>query len=346
MKRQILILYTGGTIGMTSSAQGYVPDDGFEALLKAQLDTRPADQLPDYQLLGFEQLIDSANLTTDDWSKIGQTLLDNWNEYDGFIVLHGTDTMAYTASALSFILQGMDKPVIVTGSQVPLSELRNDALDNLVTSMMLAGNYKIPEVCVYFNGRLLRGNRSKKTKSTGFDAFDSPNFPWLGEVGINIGLRQELILPPEKPEFELPVYQPDAVVMVQTYPGIPARIIDSLIDTEEVRALILQSYGVGNPPDKNQALIASLEKAAGRGIVVVNLSQCYQGSVYQGAYATGATLNRLGVVPGADLTLEASFAKLHHLIGLGYDAERIRQLITTPLAGECSVADQYSFACA
>lgn len=337
MKRQILILYTGGTIGMKSSEQGYVPDDGFEALLDAQLSTRATDQLPDYQLLKFDQLIDSANLTTDDWINIGQTIMSNWSTFDGFIVLHGTDTMAYTASALSFILQGMDKPVIVTGSQIPLSELRNDALDNLVTSMLLAANFKIPEVCIYFKGRLLRGNRSKKTRSTGFDAFDSPNLPWLGEVGINIELQQNLMLPQGTPTFKMPQYEADAVVMVQIYPGIQAQVIDSLLASDKVKALILQSYGVGNPPDQNRALISSLEAATQRGIVVVNTTQCYQGSVYQGAYATGAKLNGIGVVPGSDLTLEATFAKLHFLIGIGSSTETIRELIATPLCGECQI---------
>lgn len=320
---------------MKSSEQGYVPDDGFEALLGAQLSTRSTDRLPDYQLLEFDQLIDSANLTTDDWTNIGKTIIDSWHAFDGFIVLHGTDTMAYTASALSFILQGMDKPVIVTGSQIPLSELRNDALDNLVTSMILAANFKIPEVCIYFNGRLLRGNRSKKTNTTGLNAFDSPNLPWLGEVGINIELQHNLLLSQGTPAFTMPRYEAEAVAIVQIYPGIQTQVIDSLLASDKVKALILQSYGVGNPPDQNHALIASLEAASQRGIVVVNITQCYQGSVYQGAYATGATLNRIGVVPGSDLTLEATFAKLHYLIGIGSNAETLRELIATPLCGEC-----------
>ncbi|WP_299203045.1 asparaginase [uncultured Amphritea sp.] len=340
MKKHILILHTGGTIGMCSSAQGYVPDDGFKALLSTRLQLQQSaastHPLPDYELIEFEQLIDSSNLMPADWSKIGQMLIERWNDYDGFIVLHGTDTMAYTASALSFILQGIDKPVIITGSQIPLSELRNDALDNLVTSLILAGNFAIPEVCIYFNGRLLRGNRSRKVKSSELNAFDSPNFAWLGQVGIHIELQYELLLKQGTPHFTLPQFNPDAVVMAQVYPGISARVIDALLDSDQVRALILQSYGVGNPPDKNQALIASLERASDRGVVILNTTQCYQGSVYQGAYATGETLNRIGVIPGSDLTLEAAFTKLHFLIANGCDPFYIRENITRPLCGECS----------
>ncbi len=340
MKRRILILHTGGTIGMCSSAQGYVPDKGFAALLSRRLPPQQSlastHPLPEYELIEFAQLIDSSNLMPADWRQIGQMLIERWSDYDGFIVLHGTDTMAYTASALSFMLQGMDKPVIITGSQIPLTELRNDTLDNLVTSLILAGNFTIPEVCIYFNGRLLRGNRSRKVKSTELDAFDSPNFAWLGQVGIQIKLEHALLLEQGKPQFTLPQFNPDAVVMAQVYPGISARVIDALLDSDQVRALILQSYGVGNPPDKNQALITSLEQASDRGIVLLNTTQCYQGSVYQGAYATGETLNRIGVVAGSDLTLEAAFAKLHYLIASGYDPLYIRENITRPLCGECS----------
>ena len=339
MKRRILILHTGGTIGMRSSAQGYVPDEHFAALLNARLQLQhKADAthpLPDYELVELEQLIDSSNLMPAHWGQIGQILMERWHNYDGFIVLHGTDTMAYTASALSFILQGIDKPVIVTGSQIPLSELRNDALDNLVTSLMLAGNFAIPEVCIYFNGRLLRGNRSSKVKSTALDAFDSPNFAWLGQVGIHIELQQALLLKPGLAQFTLPAFNAEAVVMTPIYPGIPARVIDALLDSDQVRALILQSYGVGNPPDQNKALIASLARGSDRGVVILNTSQCHQGSVYQGAYATGETLNQIGVVPGSDLTLEAAFTKLHFLIASGGDATCIREHITQPRCGEC-----------
>ncbi|WP_428243053.1 asparaginase [Gynuella sp.] len=337
MKRRILILHTGGTIGMQNSPQGYVPATGFADLVALQLQARAVEELPAYDLVEFEQLIDSSNLNPSDWMQIGRRITEHWQDYDGFIVLHGTDTMAYTASALSFILQGANKPVIVTGSQIPLTELRNDALDNLVTSMILAADERISEVCIYFNGRLLRGNRSTKVRSVGFDAFDSPNLDWLGEIGIHIQLRQNLLLPAGQPHFELPEFSAGAVVVAPMYPGIQARVIRDLIDHDDVRALIIQSYGVGNPPDGNRALIDELARAGEQGIVVVNISQCLQGGVYQGAYATGSALNQIGVVAGADLTLEAAFTKLHHLVAMGSDADSIRHLFAEALCGECTV---------
>ncbi|MEH6629078.1 MAG: asparaginase [Motiliproteus sp.] len=336
MKKRILILYTGGTIGMEPSEQGYVPVAGFDRLLQKLLRSRAAQQLPDYEVLEFDNLIDSANLVPADWTLIATKIEQHWADYDGFIVLHGTDTMAYTASALSFMLKGTDKPVILTGSQIPLAELRNDALDNLVTALFLAGNYPIPEVCIYFNGRLLRGNRSCKLKSMGFDAFDSPNFPWLGQVGIHIDLHENLLLEKSDPEFYIREFNPSAVCIMPIYPGIPARILDRVLDQHDVRGLILQSYGVGNPPDANQKFISTLEQASARGVVVLNITQCLQGPVNQGAYATGATLNRIGVVPGSDLTLEAAFAKMHFLISQNLESDSIRSELQHSLCGESS----------
>ncbi|MBY4677715.1 asparaginase [Marinobacterium arenosum] len=336
MKRRILILYTGGTIGMQPSEQGYVPVTGFHELLQQQLHSKTSQQLPEFELLELDQLIDSANLVPQHWLQIAGLLQQHWQQYDGFIVLHGTDTMAYTASALSFMLQGLDKPVILTGSQIPLVELRNDALDNLITALLLAGNYQIPEVCIYFNGRLLRGNRSTKLKSTGFDAFDSPNFPWLGQVGIHIELHGNLLLEPGLRQFLLPAFDAEAVVMLQLYPGIPARVVDALLDSPKVKGLILQSYGVGNVPDANEALVDSLAKASDRGVVVLNITQCLQGRVSQGAYATGSVLNRIGVVAGQDLTPEAAFAKLHFLLASGLTPEQVREQLAQPLCGESS----------
>lgn len=334
MKKRVLIIYTGGTIGMKASSDGYVPMAGFDQLLQDSLNSRATTQLPDYEVLEFEQLIDSSNLQPANWSQIASEIMLRWADYDGFIVLHGTDTMAYTASALSFMLQGLNKPVIMTGSQIPLSELRNDALDNIVTALMLAGNYNIPEVCVYFNGRLLRGNRSYKMKASGFDAFDSPNFPWLGQVGIHIDLHENLLLEPGKPKFDIPEFNPQAVCVLPIYPGVSAHVVDALLDHDDVKGLILQSYGVGNPPDADQGFMNSLQQASERGIVVLNVSQCLQGQVNQGAYATGSALNRIGVVSGSDITLEAAFGKLHFLLSHHLPAEQVRTEMRRPFCGE------------
>ncbi|WP_165856137.1 asparaginase domain-containing protein [Marinobacter sp. JSM 1782161] len=337
MSRRVLVLYCGGTIGMVPSLEGYVPQAGFGDRVRAEL-AGVAGQLPDYDLFELDQLIDSANLTPQDWSGIAGMLLAHWAGYDGFVLLHGTDTMAYTAAALSYMLLGADKPVILTGSQIPLGQPRNDALDNLTSALMLAANPAIAEVCIYFRGKLLRGNRARKVNSTAFEAFDSPNAPPLGQLGIELTLRDDLLLAPGQPDFRVPTFDPAAVVMLGLYPGIPARLVEAALDDPRVRGLILVSYGVGNPPDGDEALMAALGRAIERGVIVVNLTQCQQGPVCQGAYATGATLNRLGVVPGYDLTPEAAFAKLHFLLALDWPSEEIRDVLPLPLCQECSLA--------
>ncbi|MBR9884454.1 MAG: asparaginase [Oceanospirillales bacterium] len=335
MMMKVLVIYTGGTIGMVPSDQGYVPVSGFHDRVLEQLGSA-ADQLPEYDLVELDRLIDSANVVPQDWCEIARTLERHWAQYDGFVVLHGTDTMAYTASALSFMLRGIDKPVILTGSQIPLAELRNDALDNLITSLMLAASGEIHEVCVYFNGRLLRGNRARKVRSTGFDAFDSPNCPWLGQVGIHIDLRHDLLLPAGTPDFCIPQLDPSAVVALSVFPGMPARLIESALDDPRVKGLVLHTYGVGNPPDADLALIGALEQACARGVAVLNVTQCHQGAVSQGAYATGATLNRIGVIPGSDLTPEAAFTKLHLLLAQDLFGEQLSDALSHPLCGECA----------
>lgn len=334
MKKNILIIYTGGTIGMQSSDSGYVPMPGFEALLQQNIGTRITAQLPNYDILEFEHLIDSSNLHPNHWTEIATTVEQHWQKYDGFIILHGTDTMAYTASALSFMLQGLNKPIILTGSQIPLSQLRNDAVDNLVTALILAGNYPIYEVCIYFNGRLLRGNRSYKLKSTGFDAFDSPNYPWLGQAGIHIELQSDLLLESGTPDFKLPYFDNEAVAVLPIYPGISEKVVTSLISNPHLKGLIIQSYGVGNPPDANKALMDAFETASKQGITILNLSQCLKGQVEQGSYASGSTLNQIGVIPGSDLTLEAAFAKLHFLISQQLNSNDIQIGLRTSICGE------------
>ncbi|UTW11647.1 asparaginase domain-containing protein [Marinobacterium rhizophilum] len=338
MSRRILVIYTGGTIGMQPSIDGYVPMPGFHDQLVSLLDSRACGQLPAYDLIEFEQLIDSANLTPDNWLQMAQALAQHWNDYAGFVLLHGTDTLAYSASALSFMLDGINKPVILTGSQIPLAQLRNDALDNLVTAMLLAANPAICEVCICFNGRLLRGNRSVKVSSSGFDAFDSPNFPWLGRVGIDFELQPQLLLAAGTPGFRLAPFDADAVAVLPLYPGIGAHIAEAILTGPGIRALVLQTYGAGNPPDANQALMQVLENASQRGITLLNITQCARGGVSQGTYATGATLNRIGVIPGSDLTLEAAFAKLHVLIANGISGDALHSALGQPLCGELTQA--------
>ncbi|MGB0466536.1 MAG: asparaginase domain-containing protein [Pontibacterium sp.] len=333
-KPRVLVIYTGGTIGMYPSPEGYVPVAGFEALLHKKLESSARDSLPAFDLIEFDRLIDSANLMPGDWTAIAESLICHYDDYDGFVVLHGTDTMAYTASALSFQLQGLNKPVIVTGSQIPLSQLRNDALDNLITALMIAGFYDVPEVCIYFNGRLLRGNRSRKVKATGLDAFDSPNFPWLGQVGIHFELHRSLIRNAGNPAFRALDYNPDAVVMLPIYPGLSASVADKIINNKQTGGVIIQSYGVGNLPDSNRDLMNVLEEAAGKGKVLVNLSSCFQGSVVQGAYACSSAQAGMGILSGGDMTPEAALCKLHTLLAAGSDHGQVVSLMQQNLCGE------------
>jgi len=335
-KKRILIVYTGGTIGMRRSPQGYEPVDGFADLLSKRLEGRTLTPLPDYDLIEFDKLIDSANVHPDDWSKIAKTILSHKDDYDGFVILHGTDTMAYTASALSFILLGLNKPVILTGAQIPLIELRNDAFSNVVTSLILAADYDLPEVCIYFNGRIMRGNRARKLKSAGFDAFDTPNLPWLGTVGINIDINEHMVLRKKTPDFHEKPFLPQAVAMMHLYPGMDGNMFRAMLEHDDLKALILMSYGVGNPPDSNKSLIDFLGDARDKGIAIVNVSQCIVGTVTQGAYAAADRLNQLGVVPGVDLTLEAAFTKLHFLVSRGCSTEILKRELLVPYCGECN----------
>lgn len=336
MTKRIYILYTGGTIGMQASENGYVPSGGFDALISEKIPLHMSSALPAYNLEELDDLIDSSNAKPEDWRVIADKITQNYEQYDGFIILHGTDTLGYTASALSFMLRGLNKPVIVTGSQIPLSELRNDAQDNLVTAIHLAGSMQITEVCVYFNGFLLRGNRTTKVKSTGFDAFDSPNYPWLGKVGINVDIGQfGQYTPDNTPAFELPTYGQHTVAPIRIYPGINAKHLKHLL-SYPADAFILISYGVGNAPDEEPEFLQLIADKINEGTVIVNVSQCSYGGVAPGSYATGSSLAKTGIINGRDITFEACFCKLHHLLSLGLGQQAITKMMGTPLAGEFS----------
>jgi len=244
--------------------------------------------------------------------------------------------MAYSASALSFMLRGADKPVIFTGAQIPLGEPDSDALANLLGALMLAGRQRIQEVCLYFGGRLLRGNRSTKLASEAFDAFDSPNYPQLADVGEDVALHADALLTPPPRTFVVPQFDAEAVAVLSVYPGISARIVDAIADSPRVRGLVLRTYGVGNVPDAHITFIDSLARTIERGIVVLNTTQCVRGRVIPGTYATGAALDRIGVLPGGDMTLEAAFAKLHFVLASTADADVVRRALGESLCGEMS----------
>ncbi len=249
-------------------------------------------------------------------------------------MLHGTDTMAYTSSALPFMLQGLRKPVILTGAQIPLCKIRNDARENLITALLIAANYKIPEVCLCFGDKLLRGNRAVKVDADSLDAFESPNFPALGTVGIEINIHWDLVLPPAKARDPLTVnpLNEARVVGLRLFPGISIDIIKNFLQPP-IRGLILQTYGMGNAPE-DLKLISALKEANDRGVVIVNCTQCLKGTVNMQDYATGAALAKAGVVSGFDMTLEAALAKLSFLLNQKFSVAKIKKMMQTDLRGE------------
>lgn len=335
MKKRVYVAYTGGTIGMQKTAAGYVPAPGY---LRDQLAALPELQnplMPEYDIHEYEPLLDSANMTPADWLNIAQDIAAHDAEYDGFIVLHGTDTMAYTASALPFMLQGLRKPVILTGSQIPFCEPRNDARENLITVLLLAANYAIPEVCLYFGDRLLRGCRAVKVNAVGFDAFDSPNYPPLGTVGIEIQINWEVVLPPPLTPDTLEVrpISPQALGALRLFPGLPAEVVRRILQPP-LRGLVLEAYGVGNGPTENREFMAVLAEANARGVVIVDCTQCRKGMVNLHGYATGSALAEVGVLSGFDMTAEAALAKLAYLFSQDYPPATVKRLMQTNLRGE------------
>jgi L-asparaginase len=333
-RKRIYIAYTGGTIGMQKSAQGYIPTQGFLTDSIRQMPEFNRSEMPLFEINEYEPLIDSANMSPSDWQKIADDIYANYDDYDGFIVLHGTDTMAFTASALSFMFDGLSKPIIVTGSQIPLSELRSDGQVNLLNSMYIAANYPISEVGLYFNNKLYRGNRSTKIHADGFGAFASSNFPELIDAGINIQLISGQYHVPGLNDkcLSLAQMKPQPIGVVDLYPGISTQVIANIIE-QPVKALIIQSYGIGNAP-QNEDFLSLLTKASESGIVIVNRTQCLQGCVNMDGYATGNALKTCGVISGYDMTLEATLTKLHYLLSMDLTSAEIKEQMRLSLRGE------------
>jgi L-asparaginase len=334
LRKRVYVAYAGGTIGMRGTSAGYAPAPGF---LEEQLLTLPElgrPEMPEVELEEYRPLLDSSNTQPQDWLRIARDIAEDRQEYDGFVVLHGTDTMAYTASALAFILQGLEKPVILTGSQIPLSEVRNDARGNLLTSLLLAAHHPVPEVCLFFGSRLLRGCRSVKVSADGFDAFASPNFPALGTVGVDISIEWSLVHRPRRLGQPAVPERLDATVgALRLFPGISARTVRNMLQPP-LQGLVLEAYGTGNAPDRDRELLAAITEAVGRGVVVVVCTQCLRGSVALGSYVTGSALREAGAVSGYDMTAEAALAKLHYLVGSGRAADEVRTLMQDDLCGE------------
>lgn len=336
---KVLLIYTGGTIGM-----GHNPDTG--ALEPLNFD-HLLSNFPEFALLPtevdtyqFTPPIDSSDMSLRRWAQLVRIIADNYEAYDGFVVLHGTDTMAYTASALSFMLENLTKPVILTGSQLPIGQLRTDGKENLLTSIELAaafgedGRPMVPEVCIYFSGRLLRGNRSTKESADGFNAFNSFNYPHLCEAGVEFQFNPHYILKPDYSKPMIPHMSMDPnVVVFSLFPGIQENVVRHMFEAPELRGIVMRSFGSGNAPQKPW-LMRLLKDATQRGVTVVNISQCVAGFVKMGRYDTGFQLQDAGVVSGGDSTVESAITKLMFLQAHYKDVRAIRSLMGRNICGE------------
>ena len=336
-RASVLIVYTGGTLGMSYDESHALMPFNFSRILEKI----PA--LKEFNIhmtvISFPKLIDSANVRPEHWVNMAYIIYENYRRYDGFVVVHGTDTMAYSASALSFMLEGLNKPVIFTGSQLPIGSRRSDAHENFVTALEIAseraaGVPVVSEVCIYFGNLLLRGNRSSKRQSIHFDAFESENYPVLGEAGVVIDYNMSAIRP----------YQHDSkltfhnqlntnVALLKLFPGISRRVVESILQTPDLEGVVLETFGSGNAPT-DAFLLDSLSDAIERGLVILNISQCSGGRVIQGHYQTSKSLENIGVVSGKDMTTEAAITKMMFLLGKETDYDQVRELLQKPLCGE------------
>ena len=333
--KNILIIYTGGTIGMINTSNGYAPKEGYMGEALKSIPTLYKNGMPHFDLFEMKPLLDSSNMTVNEWNRIGKLIVDKYDEYDGFVILHGTDTMAYTASALSFMLENLSKPVILTGSQIPLFELRSDGSDNLITSLIIASDNRIHEVCLYFGGTLLRGNRATKYSSDGLIAFISPSYPALAEAGITIKYNEKALLPKPTGKIRLQPLENIPIGVIKVFPGIQFSLFESIM-TDRLKGIVIETFGNGNIPGDGNALLPIIEKAFSNGTVLTVCSQCPQGTVRLGAYETSDALKKAGAVSGYDITTEAAVSKLYYLFSCGYDKDKIKIEMERDLRGEIS----------
>lgn len=336
--RNILVIYTGGTIGMiqdpeTGSLVPFNFDNVYEHI--------PMLKLYNCNLVfkNFLPLIDSSNVKPEFWVDLVTSIQKNYERYDGFVVLHGSDTMAYTASALSFMLENLNKPVVLTGSQLPLGVIRTDGRENIINAIEVAAAYEedtplMPEVVICFENKIYRGNRTHKKNAENFDAFVSSNYPVLAESGVHIRYNRELIIPPNFKKLKVHTNLDNNIAILKLFPGINRSVVSSILEIKGLRAVILETYGSGNAPT-NEWFISLLKSAIDRGIIIVNVTQCKGGGTVElGKYETSLLLGEIGVIGGYDITTEAAVTKLMFLLGTGKPKKEIEMLMQKPLRGE------------
>lgn len=338
VKKQVCIIYTGGTIGMMPTENGYAPNPEAFPQVMEQIHDINLNGFPTYEVISLSRLLDSSNITYEEWNEIGRVIRDRYHDFDGFVVLHGTDTMAYTASAMSFMLEGLSKPVIFTGSQIPLCCLRSDGIDNLVTSMLVAASSEVSEVCLYFGGQLLRANRATKISADGLEAFSSPNYPRLAEIGTSIVYRKKNLRQRSAEPFHLHEIGPVPIAVLKIFPGIQYPLFETIF-SGSMRGVVLEAFGAGNIPD-NDGLSNIFAAAKKHGVVLTVCSQCSNGNVHIGTYAASMHLKAAGAVSGHDMTTEAAVAKLYYLFSRYDDTKVIKRLMETDLRGEISPFDE------
>ena len=337
-KTRIILIYTGGTIGMvkdfkTNSLKAF----NFKNLL---------DRIPELQLLecdihtvSLKKPIDSSNINPSYWLQIAEIIESNYQKFDGFVVLHGSDTMSYTASALSFMLDNLAKPVVFTGSQLPIGDLRTDAKENLITSIQVAsmqdkGKPVVKEVCLYFEYKLYRGNRTTKLNAENFQAFASLNYPDLAESGVHLKVNHEYLFKPNlRKKFKVNKVLNENIAVVKLYPGITESVLKSIFETSNLKAVIIETYGTGNCTTESW-FIDILKKYIFKGVHVINITQCAGGSVMMGHYETSSLLKKIGVISGKDITTEAAVGKLMFLLGQNIPAKTFKTMYEKPLRGE------------